>query len=242
LSNPEQIVPEDFELIEIYLLRRMNAEEMVAFENRLVTDADFRAQFNEQKLIYEGINEAALKQKMDGYHGNLRSKKPSRTIQLFSRKWLAAAAVLLIAGCIWWLTLGNKAQRLYVRYYKPDPGLISIMGTSDNYDFDRAMVDYKTGNYEAAISIWKKQLQTKPANDTLKYFLGVALLGKQEAKQSIDYLQKVATQEKSFFHNDAQWYTGLAYLKLGRKTEAIEFIRKSGHPGSEEILVQLGKK
>ncbi len=51
---------------------------------------------------------------------------------------------------------------------------MSAMGIGDNYLFNKAMLDYKTGNYKKAIDEWSKLKTSMPQNDTLNYFLGAA--------------------------------------------------------------------
>ena len=38
-------------------------------------------------------------------------------------------------------------QKLFAQFYQEDPGLITAMSSEGQYEFDRAMVDYKSGNY-----------------------------------------------------------------------------------------------
>jgi len=69
-----------------------------------------------------------------------------------------------------------------VEYFKPDAGLITSMGGNENYEFYRGMVDYKQGNYKAAISRWKDQLKLKKDNDTLNFYIGVSLMAQENTK------------------------------------------------------------
>ncbi len=140
-----------------------------------------------------------------------------------------------------WLLLGRvgREEKLFSAYYKPDPGLISAMSTTDNYTFDRAMIDYKTGSYDSAIKAWETLLAAKPDNDTLNYFIGSAWLAKEDGEQAIPYFKKVIVLPGSYFKHDAYWYTGLALLKQKKVKEAVSFIRQSAHEQKDALLLKL---
>lgn len=241
--NPSnQMTPQDLEMIDRFLLREMSEEELINFQNRLVADDAFNTSYLDMKALFGQINESSLKERMEVYHQKLTLLPQRRIVNFPSLRWLAVAAVLLIAFGFWWLNFANPESRLYAGYYKQDPGLISAMSATDHYDFEKAMVEYKTGDYDAAIQTWQQQLVTQPANDTLNYFIAMAWLGKKDVVRSIPYLQLVTSQENSYFYNDAQWFLGLAYLKAGKKEQAIKYISKSNHAGKEKLLSQLGVK
>jgi tetratricopeptide (TPR) repeat protein len=155
--------------------------------------------------------------------------------------WLAAASIVIIIGAVsmWYLASGNKNERLFAVYFHPDAGLISGMGVSDNYVFDRAMIDYKTGKYEQAIDAWKELLQSNAANDTLNYFIGAAYLALKDAKSAEIYLRKVTADTTSLFTNEANWYLGLALLKQNKPEEALPYIQRSTHKEKETLIPKL---
>jgi len=113
------------------------------------------------------------------------------------------------------------------------------MGASDNYLFDRAMVDYKVGDYDAALQIWENLQESKPANDTLNYFIASAYMGKENDEIAISYFQKVIINESSFFRNDALWYTGLALIREKKMKEAISVLEKAEHQDKDRLLAKL---
>lgn len=157
------------------------------------------------------------------------------------KKWLAAASVIIIAalGALLYFNSSTSDSKLFSNYYKPDPGLIGTMSVSDNYLFDHAMIDYKTGEYAKAISTWESLLKTHPVNDTLNYFLGSAYLAINNSTKALGYFKIVTNQQESYFYKDACWYMGLALLKDDKKKEAISFIEKSNHQNKEKLLLKL---
>ena len=116
---------------------------------------------------------------------------------------------------------------------------MSAMGVSDNYLFNKAMLDYKTGNYKKAINEWSKLSISIRPNDTLKYFLGAAQQADGNSAAALLLLQTMAADVANPFYKDACWYTALALLKQGNVNEAIPYLEQSGRPESTQLISQL---
>ena len=239
------LTPEEFEIFEKYLSNEMSSRDREEFSKKLEGDPDLQQKLHSVKLLLTGIQEPALKENLDQYHNDLQLLKGNRSTssaKVFSiKKWLVAASIIFIAGiaALLYFTAPDPGERLFSQYFKPDPGLINSMGVSDNYTFDRAMIDYKTGDYGKAVLAWEKLLKTNEANDTLNYFLGSANLSLDKNDKAISYFSIVLSDPNSVFFKEANWYTGLALLKKNKKKEAIPFIEKSEHPNKEELLKSL---
>ncbi|MBL0355843.1 MAG: hypothetical protein IPP72_02685 [Chitinophagaceae bacterium] len=238
------ISTEEFEIIEQYLLSEINAEERLAFENKMSEDISLASKVNEVKLLLTGIETASLKERLDNYHINIKKNHPltsgGKVISLQRKLMVAASIALLAAVSVWLYTLKeNKYEKLYAAYYKPDPGLMSAMGLGNNYLFNKAMLDYKTGDYKKAIDEWGRLKTGMPQNDTLNYFLGAAQQADGNSAAAITLLKSMASDAAKPFYNDACWYTGLALLKQGNVNEAIPYLEKSGRPESSELISQL---
>lgn len=238
-------IPQDeFELIERYLSKELSTTEQLAFEQRLAADTQLQQWLKQARLFSVGIQEAALTEKIETFHSvpDLNKQAPVVKINWIKRIAVAAAVILAVTtGVIWLTSQKNTNEKLYAAYFKPDPGLPTVMGVEENYAFDKAMVDYKTGQYTAAIDSWMKLKETNPNSDTLNYFIGAALLAKQETKNAIACFDKVTANTKTVFLNEAYWYKGLAFLKEGKQQEAIICIQQSKHPQMEALLKKLNK-
>jgi tetratricopeptide (TPR) repeat protein len=244
LNRSIDISQEEFEEIEKFILQQTSADEQDAFTKRLETDTGFQQKFETVNLLLIGVQEAELTKKLEDFHRNLLlSTKKNRVLGKTSalKNWLVAASVIVITGfaSLFYLNSDTKEEQLFAEFYRPDPGLLSAMSSTDNYLFDRAMVDYKSGEYLAAIKIWEGMLTSKPGNDTLNYFLGSAYLAKEKNEVAIIHFQKVLANDNSYFQKDALWYTGLALLKENKITQAIPFIEKSEHHDKESLLIKL---
>jgi len=246
LNLNHNISPEAFDEIESYLSQKMTAATQAAFNQRLVTDTVLHQQVKQVQLTITAIKEQALQERVDSFHEAL-PERAGKTVSLTSKSpwktWLVAASVLLAiaAGGFWILTKQSPAEKRFSTYFKPDPGLISAMSTTDNYVFDKAMIDYKTGNYREAITAWQGLMKNDQNNDTLNYFVGVGYVALKETKTAIPYLEKVVATAQSYFAKDACWYLGLALVKEERLKEAIERISNSEHPQKEQLLQELYK-
>lgn len=241
MNNYQQTNPEEDDLVDRYLLEQLSREETIAFNNRLADDPSFQQVVNERKLLLVGIQESVLRSRLDDYHNNLQAGKPR--VRRMNR-WLIAAAIIgvLFLPLSWLLLRPSKPERLYTEYYQPDPGLISAMSASDNseeeYQFEKAMIDYKTGNYQAALLSWKA-IDQKADSDTLDYFIGSAYLALHQSTNAFIYFKKVLTRKESMFTSDACWYAGLALLQNGQSEEAIKYLRQSLHKDKDLLIRKL---
>lgn len=243
-----QLTDEETEEIERFLQQEMDESEAADFSQRMRENEELRQKVDEVKLTQLAIGEIALKERLDEYHEAIQtvSGKPvNRRVIQWGVSWKIAATILfvVVAAGTWLLFTNNNSHRLYSRYYKPDPGLMTAMsGDNDNYEFEKAMVEYKSGDYRKALSEWGVLLEKRPASDTLLYFMGAASQAVNENDKAIMYFEKVAQQGSGSFLKDAYWYLGLAWLKNGATDKAINYIRMSEYPQSDELINDLQKK
>ncbi len=238
------ISTEELESIEQYLLNTPDNEQRNVFEKKMQTEPALAKKVTEVKLLLAGIETASLKERLNHYHANIKKNHPEKgggKIISIQRKLLVAASVALLATISIWLVTSSKTkyEKIYTAYYKPDPGLMSAMGTSDHYDFNKAMLLYKTGNYKKAIDAWGKLTNQLPQNDTLDYFLGAAQQADGNNAAAILLLKSMTTDSAKPFYKDACWYMGLALLKQGKVNEAISYLEKSERPESSELISKL---
>ena len=247
MNSNTNISPEEFEIIERYILKQMPQDEYDAFALKLLDDATLQNKIKSVQLLLVGIQEASLTEKMENFHKEIVSSEKKINHgggNLFSMKrWMVAASLIVLVGlgALLFLSPFNKQEKLFTEYYKPDPGLITAMGTSDNYLFEHAMIDYKTKNYDSAIKTWENLLKSNPTNDTLNYFIGAAFLAKEKSDSAIRYFQNVLSNPQSYFFNDANWYIGLSLVKQQKSQKAIPYIEQSNHQNKEALLLKLRK-
>lgn len=239
------ISQEEFELIEAYLNNQLNSKDLEEFEQRLKNEDNFKIKVDDIKTILLGIETQVLKEQLNVFHEVVNSedtfhiKKEDEEERRIPWIYMAIAAMLIIALGSFWFLRTDSNENLYASYFTPDPGLPTTMSSQGNYEFYRAMVDYKQRNYNTAIASWQTQLLAKPENDTLNYFIGVAQMANKNEVVSIESLQKVTEASASTFKSEAYFYLGLAYLKTGDQAQAIQALKKSSLPESAELLKKL---
>lgn len=242
LKNNSNITPELLEAVERYDSDAMAKEERMAFEERL-KDPSFKLLVEDIRITLLGIETQVLKERMDEFHNDMIENptvKPHSTkTSILSFSKIALAAGIIIALGVFWIFSGSSNDRLYAKYFKPDPGLPTTMSSSDNFAFYEAMVNYKQKDYQTAISKWKKLDQKTPDNDTITYFLGVANLANNNSDDAVFYLKKTIHHPESVFLEDAQYYLGLAYLKSDNTEAAIRAFEQSNSEKSQELLREL---
>lgn len=237
------ISQEQLEAIERYLNGQMTGDELTAFETRLQEDETFKTIVDDVKTIFNAIETQALKEKMEDFHEELEDTPiiPLHTKHKSSfKKYLVAASVVALLGLGYFTFFGkSQNEKLYVKYFTPDPGLPTTMGNTDNFDFYDAMVNYKQGDYQTAINKWEVLLESNTESDTLNYFIGVAHLAKNNTLLAINYLSKVTYSNANVFDKEAHYYLGLAYLKTNETQLAKENLSFSSYEQSQSILAQL---
>lgn len=217
----------------------MVSEELKAFNLKLENNPEFKAQVEDVRILLTGIEVQSLKEQLDEFHKEipLRKLEPntSRLRSLDFKKWAVAAVLILSVGGFWFFNQ-NTNDKLYAKYFTPDPGLPTTMSNSANYSFYDAMVDYKQGDYKSAIQKWEA-LNSK--NDTVNYFLGVSHLALKNQDNAIAFLEKSIQDSDFSLASEANFYLGLAYLKDNQIEKAIEHLKKSESKESKMLLSEL---
>ncbi len=238
------ISQEEFEKIEAYINGQLSSEDLLEFENRLKNENHLATKVEDIKIVLTGIETQAMKEQLNEFHKELASHQDKTIVnqpkvRRFNWRRIAVAAVLIIGLGSFWIFGGNSNERLYTKYFIPDPGLPTTMGNNDNYEFYEAMVDYKQGDYKGAISKWESLRNLKPQSDTLNYFIGVAHLASKNEKIAIPFLEDASKNPEFALKNDAHYYLGLAYLKNGNTKQAKVNLKKSSSENSKEILAKI---
>lgn len=234
------------EAIDRYLDNSMSAEERLEFDTRLNDDAAFRDEFLNTKALILGIESAGLKAQMEDFHNKMKPviAMPTEASRNTNNRFLlysVAASVAVLIGIFWVFNSGNSSEKLFAKHFTPDPGLPTVMSTTNEYEFYDAMVSYKQEDYTTAIKKWEAILPAKPTNDTLNFYLGVSYLAEGNATKASEYLEKTMESKNSIFLEDAYYFAALAQMKNDNIVKAKELLEKSNSPQSQALLKDLIK-
>ncbi len=241
---PKYISEERQELFERYLLGQMTVEERGSFETKMIEDQGLQNEFDTFKALFHTVEEAGMRAKLQEFHQNMdEDGVPVRQLNGPERKFnfrIAATVLLLLSvGGFWFFNRADPNERLFDDYYTQDPGLPTVMGSNDNYEFYEAMVDYKQGHYDIAIEKWGKLLEKKPTNDTLNYFMGSAHLGNRSTNTATPFFENTIQTKGTHFEMEAYYYLGLIHLKSGNRKKAIDFLESSDLKKAKELSQTL---
>lgn len=245
MKIPDSISQEEFEKIESYLLKSMSNSQQKIFEKELSENKALSAKFHTVKSMVNGIEEIAFRENLEGIHQEweANASESQKKSWIWIRYSIAASIILVIGFFSWlfWLR-PDVSEQLFATYYQADPGLVTAMGGSMEYEFDRGMVDYKTGNYPAAIQRWEDLIQENPGNDTINYFLGAAHLELNNTTPAKHYLQKVLESDGSKFKEEAIWYLALVNVLERDYEKAIIHLNQSDHPDKDKLTKSIQER
>ncbi|WP_298498704.1 hypothetical protein [uncultured Algibacter sp.] len=246
MKDNNKISQELLEIIERYINGSMPPQELKDFNQLLELDNDFKTKVEDVKIMLSGIETQSLKEKHDELHQDnyKTSEKKSSTNKirfLYYRKIAIAAAIIFAIGSIWFFAT-SKNDKLFTKYFKPDPGITTTAKNPNNLEFYDAMENYKHGNFIQAINKWRIIQERKPNNDTLNYFIGVAYLSDNNIIDAIPFLERSIEADDSFiFLDEAYLYLGLAYLKEGNLELAKKHLSTSETSKARKLISELKK-
>ena len=210
-----------FERIEAYVLGSMSADERALFEQELAGDPALRSELELQRENTLAIELGGMERMLKNVSAEHRTPELDRDVS--GTNWksylkYAAVVAIVLSGAFWVLTRPSTNERLFAEHFEADPGLPVAMGASTDLAFSDAMVAYKLGDYSEARAKWAALLQADPGNDTLAFYIGSAALAMDDVAAAVPLFENL--HAGSAFHDKAQWYLFLAYLKAGDPAKA----------------------
>ncbi|MCO5248033.1 MAG: hypothetical protein M9887_03670 [Chitinophagales bacterium] len=240
--NFQNITDEELELIDKFLDEKLTEGESVDFHNRWESEPDFKKKVREVRLASMAIAEAMLEVEMQKFQPQPTSFEEKR--KLFSHRFrlltiIVSLVLVVVISKIISYTKVPYNIRLYKQYFQPDPGLMTTMGNTDKYDFEKAMIEYKEGKYQSAIDAWLLLGNLDPQNDTIAYFIGAAYQAIEKMDEAQKYLYKVLENPQSVFYKDANWYLGLIAIQKNDKVAAIRYLETSENDKAQKLIEGL---
>jgi tetratricopeptide (TPR) repeat protein len=229
-----ELSEKDFDRIEAYLLGRMSDAEREAFEAELENNKALKEAVDRERDLIDAVAVEGLNRDLDRIHDELYAaeEKKSRKSLFIS---IAASVAVIIGFSLWYLGGDNLSDAETLAFNYTEPGLPVPMSASDSYDFYDAMVDYKSEEYDVAISKWEKLLETEPSNDTLLYFIGASHFNLKSYDKAEEYLTAVSESQESAFAYKAEYMIFLSAFQQGKQDFINDFEPSSGSPFTDQI-------
>lgn len=202
------------DLIEGYLKGTLNEEDKLRFNELLISDKEFVADFEFQKnlkvaVILEGRE--ALKEKL-----RLEDKnKKTRPTWLY----LAASLLLIIGAAFWFIGYqNNSSDKLYLANFEPYPNTVEPLVRSEAKNTMRttAFIAYEEKDFKKAVNLFNKlYLQTE--EDYAKFYSAMCYMELNEISKASEILSGKSWTPA--YQDKANWYLALCKLALDDKNE-----------------------
>lgn len=243
------------QLIEDYLLNRLNPQQRMEFENRLSNDKQLSQQLKLRQLAFKGARSAGrdrLKKRLQNIHKDVNVITPPAKVR---RLWpmiasiAAAIALLIVGGTLFFSGSGSSPQELYAQNYQAYPLSLASRGGEKELQLAQANQLYKNKDYQAALPIIETLLTTDSKNARLLLGAGICNLELERLEQARSHFLAIIAANDLRLQDTARWYLALSYLKDGQVAPAraqLETIVKNPQAGkyqnAKELLNALGKK
>ena len=214
-----------------YVDGEMEAVEIKDFEQALLSDAGLQADLKlyqqvkgtlKSKLAPDQADaefKATLNQFNKQYFDN-KQAKPMAKIIAFNKVWYAAA--ILVIGLLVWAPWNKN---LYSKYAKTEMISFAERGNNDQPNLQAATDAFNAGKFADVENLLAPIVANDPANDMLRFYLGVSQLENGTIKIARENLAIVAAKE-SLLKYDATFYMALSYLKEKNKDECRLWLNK----------------
>ncbi len=233
-----------FELIDGKLNGELGGEELETFENDLKDDPELMAEFELHKEIDEAIQESEvieLRKKLDLVHDLTQNKKQPGLLRTILRHKLSriAAASFVVLLIITSLSLyflrpdGNMSNdSLFKIYYQPDAALL-IRGTdSQNAALIQAFQLYENKEYNSALELFSKVLNTDENNIPVQFYSGISNIELGQYRDALLPFNIIMEHRQNLYVERAEWFAALCYLILNEDEEAVDLFRQISHSKS----------
>lgn len=247
---------EKYTLIEKYLAKGMQDEELDNFEKLLLSDSDLQEEVNLHQQVAETLKGEKIHQLRNVLNDvdknwEVPSKKESAKIVNFNFRrilTIAAAVTLLIIGYQWFSNSNLSSEELYAANFETYPMLLNQRSVDKNVtnleSYNNAITNYTTGQNQEALAAFEKLIITQPDNITYQFYQANLLLSEEKAAEAIPIFQKILSGNYPLFEEQARWYLALALLQNNEKENAkalLEKIQPEQYKAKEanKILKQL---
>lgn len=230
------VLPENRDLIEAYLLGELSAEEIEAVETRKQNDPAFEKEILHYQTVMEAVNETKVLEfrkiwtEIDEDAAK-ESSPGTRILPFRPGVWtyaIAAAVVLVFAVVLLNRNRSNYADEYYSTY--PLSQIVRDTSTPDFSDWEKA---YQAGNYEEAVAALIREFSESPRlRDSLLFFVAASNLELGKNETAIALFSEILDHQQFSYQEEARWYLAMAWLKDDQPDQAVPYLKEiSGTTG-----------
>ncbi|HLT80935.1 MAG TPA: tetratricopeptide repeat protein [Cyclobacteriaceae bacterium] len=239
----------DIDLVERYFDNELSEGESALVDERLKTDAEFRAFFNRERALIRSIRSAGFSRDLQLLKEIERGiSAADKGHQLRIQPWYfaaAAAVALFVVAALWILPPGNSPDQLFDDYFTPVSNTFApALRGSDTPSQPEAFRYYDHGDYATAASLFDEMLGQETGPDLLLLSANAHLAAGNTRVAE----QHLTTLIRDFddYDTPAKWYLGLCYLKQGDVDKARTVLEELGqrevfYTGQAKELLQKVK-
>ena len=238
------------QLLQQYFANQLTEEQEGLFNELLLSDAEFKAQFDFESDLKRVIKEhehQQLKAKLVGFEKGFAKEAETRRPKGGFKNWSIAASIALLIGLGWVgynsLT-GTDYEDLYNDNFQTYPNTVYNLTRGDtNESLERdAFAAYEAGDFQRALDNFDKI----PAIDQKSYFdfyKAQSLLKLGDTSSAVALLKKIVGSGAEF-EAEAQWYLALSYLKAKDEKNAKSALQRliSNYSYNREKAIELLKE
>ncbi|AUC83607.1 tetratricopeptide repeat protein [Lacinutrix sp. Bg11-31] len=217
------------DLLYRYFSNSLTENELIDFNKRIETDAEFKADFEFENNLKQAIkqnNTTELKEKLKVFEAEISVKEPRTTKPQFN--WRIAASIVLFIGAGWFgynALFGVDYNNIYNANFNNYPNTEFTITRSDTVDsYERkAFVAYEAQDYDNAIL----NFNTIPVAEQKGYqdfYVALSYLNNNDSEKAKDLFKKTVAYNKMFVA-ESHWYLALVAIKQKDKIAAIKQLR-----------------
>ncbi len=228
-------------LFDNYLNKELSASELISFEEKLQSHADFKQEFEIYKALETSLaskfkNEEAEKElrntisKLGSKYikSEKSTKNKGKLISLFNyKKLMVAASIALIIGFF----LFNNGEPVYADFSN-HKNLELVVRGDNNEAFIKAQDAFNSKNYKEALEQLTILSETNSNDTEIELYKGICYL-ELNIYVEADVLFDALSSGDSAFVNTATWYKALSMLKQ-EQFEACKYVLKTIPESADE--------
>ncbi|PWS26350.1 hypothetical protein DHW03_16345 [Pedobacter yonginense] len=204
---------ENTELVLKYLDGELTEAEQLSFETSLKSNIAMQQEFENLKTAKLGLKHYGLKADVAAVHQDMMHAIKGNDLKVHKLKWLpnifkiAASIFVILFLALSYKFFSVNPERIYEEQYIP----YTIGIDRGNANTNSLEIAYQNQDYQAVIAVYK---QLKKAS-TKELFLAAQAYSKlNDLTNAIIILQYILQTEgnEGPFHDDAEYYLGLAYM------------------------------